>query len=123
MWAAQEKAVVEKPQLLSFTATPLYDSDGELLSFQVTAKFKVIMIMPDGKKQRPHIRNIEFDLVQNAGQSVIINHTTNKEIVELADFGTDLLGVADFMWELNNPGPLPTNPVPVTRRKTLREQK
>ncbi len=106
--AAQGPAVLDKPQLIQFSATPLYDDAGKLLSLQVTAKFKVVMLMPDGKERRPHIRSIEFDLKQ--GGSV----TIEGQIVEFVDFAGDILAITQAVWDQQNPGPLPT------RRKALR---
>lgn len=110
--AAQGPTVLDKPQLVAFIATPLYDGNGVLTSLQVTAKFKVMMLMPDGKASRPHIRSVEFDLVQQGTQSVILGN----ELVDYSDIGADIIGVSEFVWRLNHPDRLPV------RRKALRQQ-
>lgn len=107
--------MMDKPQLVSFTATPLYDDAGALLSLAVTAKFKVMMLLPDGKAKQAHLRSVEFDLVRQSGQSVVIGN----ELVEFGDVAADIVGIAEFAWKMNHPDPLPVNK-PVVRRKAIK---
>lgn len=112
--AAQEKALLDAPRLVSFNAIPLYDDDGSLLQLSITFTFRVNMLLPDGQKTRPHIRTEKADFVLQKGQLVVIG----DQLVEFGDLGEDILAVADFVWKLNNPLPLPTvSPAPLERRK------
>jgi hypothetical protein len=99
-----------KPQLVTFTATPLYDPAGTLVSLHVTAKFRVPLDMPNGQTKTPGIRSIDFDLIQ--GQEAMIGN----QIVNYRDIADDILGVSAFAWKLQNPDPLPVH------RRSLREQ-
>lgn len=113
---AQGPALIEKPQLASFAATPLYDASGALVSFHCTATFKVLELKPDGRSQTPGMKAVNFDLVQQGSQSVVLGN----QLVEFADIGDDLLGVCAFAFKLHHPDPLPTHPVAVERRRSIR---
>ena len=122
-FAAQGSALMEKPELVSVNIIPLFNKDQKLTSLRVTTTHKVLMLLSDGKTQQEHLRTNEYDLVQQGGMSVILNKETGKEEVELADFGDDVIEIANYMWFLNNPRMLPTNPPEpiIRRRETLRK--
>lgn len=114
LFGAQEKAVLDSPRLVSFNALPLYDdASGALLSLTVNFTYKVPMLLPDGKSLRPHIRVEKADFVLQGGQLVAIG----DQLVEFGDLAEDIIAVADFVWRLNNPNPLPTNPAPALERR------
>jgi hypothetical protein len=111
LFGAQGPTLVEKPQLIEFSGTPLYSDAGELESFHVTAKFRVKEMRPDGKTPRYAIVPVNFDLVQQGGQTVVLGNA----IVEFQDVLSDLMGVSEFAWKLHHPDPLPQH------RRALRE--
>lgn len=111
--------MVPPPQLAEFAALPLYDAVGNLTSLHFTAKFKVLSPQPDGRTFQPVIRSVEFDLVQQAGRTVILGGM----LVEYGEIAEDVVNLCLAIYKLQNPDPLPTNPAPklLPRRKDLRE--
>lgn len=115
LFAAQEKAVIDTPRLRAMTAIPLYDPENpnELLQLSVTFTYLVPMLLPDGKRIRPHLKSETADFKLQEGQLVIIG----DQLVEFGDLGEDILGVAAFVWRLNNPNQLSPTPAKLERRK------
>lgn len=100
-----------KPTLVGIVAAPLFDQNGVLESMHVTANFRIVGLRPDGRTLTYQIVPVSFDLIQQGGQTVVLGNS----IVDFRDIGTDLVGVAEFVWRTKNPPPEPV------RRKMLRE--
>ncbi len=104
--------VVAKPRMQSLTATPLFDDTGKLQSMQVTVKYLVDALQPDGVTRKKHLYSVDIDLVLQSNQRVIVG----DEILVMGSLSDDLLTLADAIWIQRFPPPLPT-----LRNKSLRE--
>jgi hypothetical protein len=110
--AAQGPALIEKPQIIGMTATPLYDDAGNLTSLNISAKFKILELQPDGRTQVPRIVNCETDLVRQEHQNIQIGNV----MVPFSEIKADFVGLAEYLYRIHFPAPLPQN-----RRRALRE--
>lgn len=93
----------EPPQLVSFSAQPVYDAAGFLIAFPVTVRHKITDKPADGSAPKSWIQTTEFDLVHQAQHTMALD----GETVELGSVRDDIINVAGALHRLHNPPPLP----------------
>lgn len=106
-------ALLDRPQIIHMAATPLYDTTGKMVSLNVTAKFRVLELQPDGVTQEPRVMSVETDLVRQEHQTII----AGDHVIPFSEIKSDFIALADHMWRLHHPEPLPQ------LRRALRERK
>lgn len=109
--------IMEKPQLRSVNLILLYGVDGSLKSAHVTSSFAVWVLNPDGVTRDQHIRPVEFDLVRQGSQSLVLGN----QLVDYSDIADDIIGISEYVWNQQHPSELSENPEPAPRRRAKRE--
>lgn len=107
--AAQHR--IEPPQLVSFSARPIYDADGKLTAFPVTIIYRITEKRTDGTKPNSWVTTDNFDMVAQAQNTIALDGNT----VTLGIVMGDLIEVGGALYRSVHPPPLPT-----MQRKAIR---
>lgn len=112
-FAAQGPAQLDAPRLVSISALPVYADDGAMESLNVTAKFTVLHLQPDGKTKKRHVITVTFDLIEAGSQNVAVG--TPPVVYDFDELAAGLVAACVKRFFQDHPPPLPV-------RKALRVQ-
>lgn len=120
LFGAQDRDPPTPIRAVAITMEPKVEMSGAITSILVTAHMQRVEILPSGEAQVKHLGSVQFDLMKNKGETVMVSGNRRA----YSDLAAGIYAAAMQEWRdtLSAPDPHAPPPLPEQDRRALRSQ-